>query len=142
MLKVAVRLTATIADVGEYLADVTALEAAGADTIWVDDSVLDPWIVLGVSASPTSVLPGGTSTVSADMTDNSAMADTVALNSGVVTFWLMLAIEIRMCPPRWLSRSDHDYHGSRPAENENFAARRTRADTTVLSLAPAFGPYP
>jgi len=48
-----VRLPATIADVGEYLADVTALEAAGADTIWVDDSVLDPWIVLGAVAALT-----------------------------------------------------------------------------------------
>ncbi len=47
------RLPATIADVGEYLADVTALEAAGADTIWVDDSVLDPWIVLGAVAALT-----------------------------------------------------------------------------------------
>jgi hypothetical protein len=53
VLKVAVRLPATIADVGEYLADVTALEAAGADTIWVDDSALDPWIVLGAMAALT-----------------------------------------------------------------------------------------
>jgi len=53
VLKVAVRLPATIADVGEYLADVTALEAAGADTIWVDDTALDPWIVLGAMAALT-----------------------------------------------------------------------------------------
>jgi hypothetical protein len=53
VLKVAVSLPATIADVGEYLADVTALEAAGADTIWVDDSELDPWIVLGAMAAIT-----------------------------------------------------------------------------------------
>ena len=53
MLKVGVQLPATIGDVGEYLADVTALEAAGADTIWVDDSALDPWIVLGAMAAVT-----------------------------------------------------------------------------------------
>jgi alkanesulfonate monooxygenase SsuD/methylene tetrahydromethanopterin reductase-like flavin-dependent oxidoreductase (luciferase family) len=39
--------------VGEYLADVTALEAAGADTIWVDDGALDPWSVLGAIATLT-----------------------------------------------------------------------------------------
>ncbi|TMC01192.1 MAG: LLM class flavin-dependent oxidoreductase [Chloroflexi bacterium] len=53
MLKVAVRLPVAVADVGEYLADVTALEAAGADTIWVDDSTLDPWILLGAMAALT-----------------------------------------------------------------------------------------
>jgi hypothetical protein len=53
VLKVGVQLPATIDDVGEYLADVTALEAAGADTIWVDDTALDPWIVLGAMAAVT-----------------------------------------------------------------------------------------
>lgn len=53
MLRVAVRLPATIDDIGEYLADVTALEAAGADTIWVDDTALDPWTVLGALAAVT-----------------------------------------------------------------------------------------
>jgi len=53
VLKVAVRLPVAVADVGEYLADVTALESAGADTIWVDDSTLDPWILLGAMAALT-----------------------------------------------------------------------------------------
>ena len=53
MLKVAVHLPATIDDVGEYLADVTALEAAGADAIWLDDTGLDPWVVLGAMAAVT-----------------------------------------------------------------------------------------
>src|SRR6267143_2119095 len=53
MLKVGVLLPAAIADVGEFLAEITALEAAGADTIWVDDSALDPWIVLGALAAVT-----------------------------------------------------------------------------------------
>jgi len=53
VVRVAVRLPSVIADVGEYLADVTALEAAAADTIWVDDRGLDPWVVLGALAAVT-----------------------------------------------------------------------------------------
>jgi Luciferase-like monooxygenase len=53
VLHVAVRLPATIDDVGEYLADVTALEAAGAAAIWVDDTGLDPWVLLGAMAAVT-----------------------------------------------------------------------------------------
>jgi luciferase-like monooxygenase len=53
VLQVAVRLPATIDDVGEYLADVTALEAAGAAAIWVDDSGLEPWVLLGAMAAVT-----------------------------------------------------------------------------------------
>ena len=53
MLRVAVRLPHMTGSVGEYLADVTALEAAGADTIWVDDVDLDPWITLGAIAALT-----------------------------------------------------------------------------------------
>jgi hypothetical protein len=53
VLKVAVKLPATIDDVGEYLADVTALEAAGAAGIWVDDAGLEPWVLLGAMAAIT-----------------------------------------------------------------------------------------
>lgn len=53
MVRVGVRLPSAITDVGEYLADVTALEAAGADTIWVDDTGLEPWVVLGAVAAVT-----------------------------------------------------------------------------------------
>jgi hypothetical protein len=53
MLRVAVKLPTLTNNVGEYLADVTALEAAGADTIWLDDVVTDPWIVLGAIAALT-----------------------------------------------------------------------------------------
>jgi hypothetical protein len=53
VLKVAVRLPATIDDVGEYLADVTALEAAGAAAIWIDDTGLEPWVLLGAMAAVT-----------------------------------------------------------------------------------------
>jgi Luciferase-like monooxygenase len=53
VLQVAVRLPATIDDVGEFLADVTALEAAGAAAIWVDDTDLEPWVLLGAMAAVT-----------------------------------------------------------------------------------------
>ena len=53
MLQVAVRLPATIDDVGEYLADVTALESAGAAAIWIDDTELEPWVLLGAMAAVT-----------------------------------------------------------------------------------------
>jgi alkanesulfonate monooxygenase SsuD/methylene tetrahydromethanopterin reductase-like flavin-dependent oxidoreductase (luciferase family) len=53
VLQVAVRLPATFANVGEYLADVTALDAAGAAAIWVDDTGLDPWVLLGAMSAVT-----------------------------------------------------------------------------------------
>lgn len=53
MLQVAVRLPATINEVGEYLADVTAFEAAGAAALWIDDTGLDPWVLLGAMAAVT-----------------------------------------------------------------------------------------
>jgi hypothetical protein len=53
VVRVGVRLPSAISDVGEYLADVTALEAAGADAIWLDDTGLEPWIVLGAMAAVT-----------------------------------------------------------------------------------------
>jgi hypothetical protein len=53
VLQVAVRLPATINEVGEYLADVTAFEAAGAAAIWIDDAGLDPWVLLGAMAAVT-----------------------------------------------------------------------------------------
>jgi Luciferase-like monooxygenase len=53
VLQVAVRLPATIDEVGEYLADVTALEAAGAAALWIDDTGLDPWVLLGAMAAVT-----------------------------------------------------------------------------------------
>ncbi len=57
MLRVAVTLPAALparpGGVGEYLADVTALEAAGADTIWVEDTAVEPWVILGALAAVT-----------------------------------------------------------------------------------------
>ena len=53
MLKVAVRLPPLSGGAGEYLADISALEAAGADTIWLEVAGLDAWVVLGALASVT-----------------------------------------------------------------------------------------
>jgi hypothetical protein len=52
MPRVGVRLPA-IAEVGDYLADVTALEAAGAHAVWVEDTSPDPWVMLGALAAIT-----------------------------------------------------------------------------------------
>lgn len=52
-MKIGVRLPADITDAGEFIADVTALEAAGADIIWLEgeSSDLDPWLLAaGIAA--------------------------------------------------------------------------------------------
>jgi hypothetical protein len=47
LLKTGVQLSSSVDDVGEYLADARALEAAGADSLWADrGSGLDPWMLL------------------------------------------------------------------------------------------------
>jgi hypothetical protein len=53
MLRVAVRLPAPPGRIGDYLADVTALEAAGADSIWPLGASTEPWILLGAIAAVT-----------------------------------------------------------------------------------------
>jgi hypothetical protein len=53
VLRVAVTLPAKPGEVGEYLADVTALEAAGAHAVWVEDTGPDPWVMLGALAAIT-----------------------------------------------------------------------------------------
>lgn len=42
-----------ITDPGEFLADVRALEAAGADTVWVHGAEPEHWIALGAAAALT-----------------------------------------------------------------------------------------
>jgi hypothetical protein len=54
VLRVAVRLPSLSGSAGEYLADVTALDAAGASTIWIADGGLDAWVVLGALSTMTS----------------------------------------------------------------------------------------
>jgi hypothetical protein len=56
VLRVGVRLPDAPGRIGDYLADVTALEAAGADSIWLDTSTeasIEPWILLGAIAAVT-----------------------------------------------------------------------------------------
>ena len=59
----------------------------------------DPWLVLGVSASPNPISTGGTSTVTADMRRNSAGADTSALGTVPLTPVAFSATEGTMAPP-------------------------------------------
>ena len=56
MIKIGVRLPPVAGSAGEYLADVTALEAAGADTIWLEMAGLDAWVVIGALAAATQRL--------------------------------------------------------------------------------------
>jgi len=60
VLRVAVKLPASAGRIGDYLADVTALEAAGADSIWLDawtqtsiEASTEAWIHLGAIAAVT-----------------------------------------------------------------------------------------
>ena len=56
-VKVAVLLDRRMDDLGEWFADATAFEAAGADALWVDpdpESELDPLVVLAALAARTS----------------------------------------------------------------------------------------
>ena len=72
VLRIGVRLASTMEDVGEYLADATALEAAGVDSLWLEErSVLpvggvggppglDPWPLLAGVAAVTRRVRVGT----------------------------------------------------------------------------------
>jgi hypothetical protein len=56
MVRVAVRLPPATGRMGDYLADVLALEAAGADSVWLDAAAAEstePWIILGAVAAVT-----------------------------------------------------------------------------------------
>jgi hypothetical protein len=56
VLRVAVKLPTAPGRIGDYLADVTALEAAGADSIWLDathEASTEAWIHLGAIAAVT-----------------------------------------------------------------------------------------
>jgi Luciferase-like monooxygenase len=56
VLRVAVKLPPAPGRIGDYLADVTALEAAGADSIWLDatnKTSTEAWIHLGAIAAVT-----------------------------------------------------------------------------------------
>lgn len=53
MIKVGVRVPPLTGSAGEYLADVSALEAAGADAIWLEMADLEAWVVMGALAIAT-----------------------------------------------------------------------------------------
>jgi hypothetical protein len=56
VLRVGVKLPAATGRIGDYLAEVNALEAAGADAIWLDATAPaspEPWILLGAISAVT-----------------------------------------------------------------------------------------
>ncbi|HEY7041962.1 MAG TPA: LLM class flavin-dependent oxidoreductase [Methylomirabilota bacterium] len=56
VLKIGVLLPSRFTDAGDYLADARALDAAGADSVWLPDDGLDPWLVLAGIATVTGRL--------------------------------------------------------------------------------------
>src|SRR5258706_14860896 len=55
MLRVGARFPPATGRAGDYLADVIALEAAGADSVWLDATIAstEAWILLGAMAAVT-----------------------------------------------------------------------------------------
>src|SRR5262245_55017814 len=53
MLKIGVRLPGRFDDSGEYLADARAMEAAGVDSLWLDEDGYDRWLLLAAIAAVT-----------------------------------------------------------------------------------------
>ena len=53
MLKIGVLLPSSFEDAGDFLADARALDAAGADSLWIDGDDHEPWLVLAAIASVT-----------------------------------------------------------------------------------------
>jgi hypothetical protein len=53
MLKIGVLLPSSFEDAGDFLADARALDAAGADSLWIDGDGYEPWLVLAAIASVT-----------------------------------------------------------------------------------------
>jgi hypothetical protein len=53
MLKIGARLPRRFDDAGEYLADARALDAAGVDSLWLDDAGCEPWLLLAWMAAVT-----------------------------------------------------------------------------------------
>lgn len=63
MLRVGVKLPAPAGRIGDYVAELSALEAGGADSIWVDATAPaspEPWILLGAISAVTHRLRLGT----------------------------------------------------------------------------------
>jgi alkanesulfonate monooxygenase SsuD/methylene tetrahydromethanopterin reductase-like flavin-dependent oxidoreductase (luciferase family) len=60
VIRVAVTMPVALDDLGEFLADVRALDAAGADTIWLAATAHDPLVVLAAIAAVTHNVRLGT----------------------------------------------------------------------------------
>jgi alkanesulfonate monooxygenase SsuD/methylene tetrahydromethanopterin reductase-like flavin-dependent oxidoreductase (luciferase family) len=71
-MRVAVTMPVALDDLGEFLADVRALDAAGADTIWLADTAHDPFVVLAAIAAVTHNVRLGTT-----VKDRAAALDTL-----------------------------------------------------------------
>ena len=79
MLKIGVQLLRPVADVGEYFADASALEAAGVDSLWTDrGSGHDRWMLLAGLAVVTGRVRLGATIVPADVRVPDALCERLA----------------------------------------------------------------
>jgi hypothetical protein len=91
-LRIAVRFRLT-ADVGELFADVRAVEAAGADALWVDAADADPYVLLAAFAA----LTWRARLIAAGATDERGRETCAALARGR----LVTADELARAGERW-----------------------------------------
>ena len=105
MLKIGVKLPPGIAQLGEFVADVTALEAAGADSIWLDADAQPPveWFIqLGALVAVTHRVGLGliaSSTASEELT--SALDAIHALSGGRGLGAHRSGSSLHVAPGRW-----------------------------------------
>ena len=97
MLKIGVRLPRQFEDSGDYLADVRAMESAGADSLWLDDDGYDPWLLLAGMATITGrirlVVPVSSAELRASRDLDAKLATLSRLSRGRVALTLTGAAE-------------------------------------------------
>ena len=77
-MRIGVLLPGRFRDAGDYLADARALDAAGADSLWLADDTFDPWMVLAGVAAVTGRARLAASVSALDATAPDAFARRVA----------------------------------------------------------------
>ena len=89
MLRIGVRLSRRFDDAGEYLADARALDAAGVDSLWLDDAGYEPWLVLSAIATVTGrarlVVPSAASEGISEPVRDARLETLARLSRGRVT---------------------------------------------------------
>ena len=111
----------------------------------------DPWLVLGVSAAPNPISPGGTSTVTADMRRNSLGADTSGLGTVPLTTMDFSATQGTMLPTSgtitagvassiFTSNSSNSGTGCAEVDSQTICTPITVVGAVTVSLPHVTGP--